>query len=574
MSIKKSCCLFLLLSLLGFHFLSNAQQIRRSEILGRVGDHSVTVSVAFHDSTEASVEFGVMPGVYTNSIPWQLFADTLPHEIILSGLLANQQYFYRLSFRVPGTTNAVFQPEHTFHTRRPSGETFTFLIQADPHMDNQTDTAIYSRCLQNQLEDNPDFMIDLGDFLMTDKLTNSAHVVPFDTIPYRCNLLRSYYEKTCHSVPLFIVMGNHEGEAGWLNNGTANNVAVWDAQQRKQYFPNPYPDGFFTGDTSNQPFVGQRQSYYSFEWGNALFVVIDPYWYTSVKPDSLHGWRWTLGADQYNWLRSTLQQSTATFKYVFAHHLVGGSPEGRGGTEYADFYEWGGNNIDSTPGFAANRPGWYKPIKDVLTENRVNIFFHGHDHFFDKQDKDCMVYQEVPQPSHPNFSNANVAAGYGYLSGLILPNSGHLRVTVAPTGTMVEYVRAYKAADETATRHNKDISATYFIGNVNCYDSTTAVSPVLWNSNYPEEIVYPNPFSTETKIEFEISNQQQLRITVLDMQGRLVRELLPQNLVRPGKYTIVWDGNDQNGNSLPAGNYIYNISSPEKIKSGKLVLSR
>ena len=69
MPINKPGKFLLLLSFLAVHFFSNAQQIRRSEILGRVGDHSVTVSVAFHDSTEASVEFGVMPGVYTNSIP-------------------------------------------------------------------------------------------------------------------------------------------------------------------------------------------------------------------------------------------------------------------------------------------------------------------------------------------------------------------------------------------------------------------------------------------------------------------------------------------------------------------------
>jgi hypothetical protein len=554
---------------------ASAQQIYRTELLGRPGDHSITLSIAFQGPTEASVEVGTVPGSYTSGTPWQLFPDSMPHEILVNGLQTDTRYYYRLSYRLPGTTNVLYQPERTFHTHRPPGATFTFVIQADPHMDNQTDTAVYSRCLQNQLDDAPDFMVDLGDFLMTDKLKNAAQVVPFDTIPYRCNLLRSYYEKTCHSVPLFITMGNHEGEAGWYLNGTANNMAVWDAQQRKQYFPNPFPDGFYVGDTSNVQFIGQRQSYYAWEWGNALFVVLDPYWYTTVKPDSLHGWRWTLGQVQYDWLRNTLQNSTATFKYVFSHHLVGGSPEGRGGTEYADFYEWGGNNIDSTDGFAVNRPGWYKPIKDVLTENRVNVFFHGHDHFFDKQQKDCMIYQEVPQPSHPNFSNANSAVAYGYLSGQLVPNSGHLRVTVSPTGTMVEYVRAYKASDETPTRHNKDISATYFIGNVNCYDSVSTSIPVLWNSDYADEIVYPNPFSDETRIRFSLKEQDEVNITVCDVQGRIVRKLLSGNPVRSGAYTVVWDGNDNAGEAVPGGTYIYRIESPRNgAMSGKLIVTR
>ena len=120
-------------------------------------------------------------------------------------------------------------------------------------------------------------------------------------------------------------------------------------------------------------------------------------------------------------LRATLESSKATFKFVFAHQLVGGDPQGRGGVERADYYEWGGKNLDGTDGWAANRPGWYKPIKDLLTENRVTIFFHGHDHFFDKQEKDCLVYQETPQPSLPNFTGPNQASQYGYLSGEILP---------------------------------------------------------------------------------------------------------------------------------------------------------
>jgi phosphodiesterase/alkaline phosphatase D-like protein len=87
--------------------------------------------------------------------------------------------------------------------------------------------------------------------------------------------------------------------------------------------------------------------YYCVGVGDALFVVLDPYWYTKPKPDSLTGWRWTLGKEQYDWLKSTLEQSTSTFKFVFMHQLVGGDKDGRGGTEYADKYEWGGNNLDA-----------------------------------------------------------------------------------------------------------------------------------------------------------------------------------------------------------------------------------
>ena len=34
-------------------------------------------------------------------------------------------------------------------------------------------------------------------------------------------------------------------------------------------------------------------------------------------------WNWTLGQQQYNWFKQTLQESTAKFKFVFSHQLVG-----------------------------------------------------------------------------------------------------------------------------------------------------------------------------------------------------------------------------------------------------------
>ena len=321
----------ILLALSFFFFLQkqiHAQQILRSEIIGKPTDQSISIKAMFADSADVYVEYGLSSGNYSFQSSTQTVADSLMLEIELNGLQVETQYYYRLRCRPAGNGSFTARPEHYFKTAKNPGSAFSFVIQADPHLDNQSDTAVYSRCLQNQLDDAPDFMIDLGDFLMTDKLKNGANVIPHDTIPYRCNLLSSYYEKTCHSVPLFIALGNHEGESGWNLNGTPNNIAVWGTQERQKYYLNPYPNNFYSGDTAHYNYVGQRGSYYAWNWGDALFIVLDPYWFTTTKPDSLHGWRWTLGKPQYDWLKSTLENSTAKFKFVFAHHIIGGDPDG------------------------------------------------------------------------------------------------------------------------------------------------------------------------------------------------------------------------------------------------------
>lgn len=570
---KKFVLFFLQLAVV---FMGKAQAVKHSEILGRPTDKSIVVQMFFTEDADMSVEYGISSGVYTSKTPFASFLAGEPAEVTINGLAPNTKYYYRVNCRKTGTSTVAYRPEFTFVTAKPQGAHFTFVVQADPHLDEQSDTGIYKLCLKNQLEDKPDFMIDLGDFLMSDKLADKTRKIPRDTVTYRCHLLRSYYELVNHSVPLYIALGNHEGESGWALNGTAQNVAIWGTLDRKKYFTNPAPDGFYSGDTTNHAFVGQRENYYSWTWGDAQFIVLDPYWYTKPKPDSLNGWRWSLGKTQYEWLKSTLEKSNSKFKFVFAHQLVGGDPDGRGGVEFADKYEWGGNNLDGSRGFENNRPGWYKPIKDLLKEHRVTVFFHGHDHFFAKQEKECLIYQEVPQPSHPNFANANQAKVYGYLEGQILPNSGHVRVSVAPEGVKVEYVRTYLPKNESASRHNKDVSASYYIGATNCYDSMSAsVIPILWNSQYSDEIAYPNPFEKETTIAFNVPQDQNLSVQISNANGQLIKSLIPNQMIKKGSYKVIWNGTNEKGVEMNSGMYFYSIQSNQKeVSSGKIILNR
>ncbi|MBL7998614.1 MAG: metallophosphoesterase [Candidatus Kapabacteria bacterium] len=554
----------------------HAQSLLHTEILGRPTDTGITVQLLFAEPAELRVQYGTSSGNYSDSSDWKRVQADEAVFVELRGLQPNSPYVYRVNYRKQGAGTFSSLPERRFHTQRRKGSAFRFTVQADPHCDEQSDTSLYRICLQNQLADSPDFMIDLGDVIMSDKLKNSSGKVTRDTINKRTHFMRSYYETSCHSIPLFLALGNHEGECGWLNNGTPENIAVWNTLERTKYFPNPLPDGFYSGDTTTYPFVGRRSGYYSWTWGDALFIVLDPYWFTKPKPDSLNGWRWTLGKAQYDWLKRTLETKTCTFTFVFAHQLVGGDPDGRGGVEFADKYEWGGKNLNGTDGFAQNRPGWYKPLKDLFTEHRVTIFFHGHDHFFAKQDKNCLVYQLTPQPSHPNFSGAGQADDYGYFEGQILPNSGHLRVSVSPQAATVEYVRAYIPQNETSARKNKDVAATYTIGARNCYDSMMTSVPVLWNAAYTDELIYPNPSAGVFTIRFTVAESQHITITVYDAQGKTVRCIMNDMPVADGEFTVFWDGRNSSSEQMPAGTYTYVVRSAErgKVSSGTMVLVR
>lgn len=425
-------------------------------ILGRPTNSSVTMSILFDQNAEVYLEYGTSAGSYTVRTSAIAAAKDTPLEIDLVNLLSDTKYFYRVKYRSDRSLSPfIAGQEHSFHTARPSGSTYSFAVEADPHLDLNSDSAAYALTLKNILAANPDFLLDLGDTFFSEK----QPVVDQTVITDRHVLYRSFFGISCHSIPLYLVLGNHEGESGWLLNGTANSIPVMASNTRKLYYPNPFPDSFFSGNSREEPFVGLRENYYSWEWGDALFIVIDPYWYTTVKQD----WGWTLGTDQYNWFKNVITTSDAKFKFIFCHQLVGGyTKDARGGSEYAHLFEMGGSNPDGTWGFDINRPGWGKPLHTLMKENNATIFFHGHDHFYGKQEKDGVVYQEVPQPSTRNITTLS-ASQYGYVEGVFLPGRGYLLVTVSDQNVKVEYRGTFLPSEENGSRRNGDVIASYAI---------------------------------------------------------------------------------------------------------------
>jgi hypothetical protein len=167
------------------------------------------------------------------------------------------------------------------------------------------------------------------------------------------------------------------------------------------------------------------------------------------KPRELDFWSWTLGEAQYDWLQSTLQRSRAAYKFVFIHHLVGGvDKDTRGGVAIAPYYEWGGLDNKGVNEFAARRPGWPMPIKDLLQKYQVDVVFHGHDHFYAREQLGGVIYQLVPQPGRPKARvSPGEAAAWGYTTGTILPSPGFLSVQVTPQAATVSLVQSGAVVD-------------------------------------------------------------------------------------------------------------------------------
>ena len=325
-------------------------------ILGKPTNNSISMNLFTPDQNgTVSVSYGTTSGSYSNTTTPVTLAIATPLMINLTGLNTDSQYYYKLNFQ-PSSGNASQTPEYQFHTARNIGQSFTFTIQADSHLDANSSFNDQSNCvpdvylqtLSNIAGDKPDFHIDVGDTFMTEKFwtygclanqtapsgqgtpwTNATSQDPANTrsqVQARYQWELPHFGAIAKSIPLFLVNGNHDAELGWLLS-QASSLPNWAAEARTQYYNNPSPNSFYTGEAPTTILsVSKASAYYSWKWGDALFVALDPFW-NSSSTSSGDIWNMSLGVTQYKWLQSTLAANAGMkYKFIFMHNLVGGMP--------------------------------------------------------------------------------------------------------------------------------------------------------------------------------------------------------------------------------------------------------
>ena len=476
--------LFLFVLLMGGVSVANAATtitFSGEELLGIPTDSSITINIVPDSDIVYFYEYGTSSGAYSHQTSQFSAEGGEPHEITISGLSANTEYFYRMQYNY-NNTGWVERVEHSFMTQRNRGESFTFTIISDSH-------AMYNASYQNAvteiIADDPDFHFDLGDTFMTDGTTSQSVV----NSTYLAQRELAYIGGIGQTSPIFLASGNHENEEGWNLDDTFS-IALASIQARKAYYPTPIESDFYTGNQDplaaiNEAIYGDdlREDYYAWEWGDALFVVIDPFQYTMTNPygsmagegndDPASGdrWNWSLGDIQFEWLKGVLSSSNAKYKFVFSHHMLGGTTEYvRGGAVPAHMFEWGGYNANGTTwGFDSERPGWGdETIHQMFIDYGVSAYFHGHDHQYAYEVRDDIVYLSMPRPSTGlDFNYYSTSNTY---TQVVMASPGYLRVTVTPEITTAEYVSSSNMSgtvNHTFTMEPNEVEETGILGDVN-----------------------------------------------------------------------------------------------------------
>jgi len=84
--------------------------------------------------------------------------------------------------------------------------------------------------------------------------------------------------------------------------------------------------------------------------------------------------------------------------------------------------------------------------------------------------------------------------------------------------------------------------------------------------------IYPNPFSTATRIKYRITSKSRTDVSVYDINGRKVKTLINKTQ-QPGFYSIVWDGSDNNNNLIHKGMYFITIQTKKGTYTKRIIFS-
>lgn len=85
----------------------------------------------------------------------------------------------------------------------------------------------------------------------------------------------------------------------------------------------------------------------------------------------------------------------------------------------------------------------------------------------------------------------------------------------------------------------------------------------------------PNPFNPRTSMVIDVpSGEDRVSLTIYDARGRIVRRLLDGAVVVAGRTSVVWDGADDRGRSVPSGVYHFRLTSETATTVQKGVLVR
>lgn len=318
LSVALAACGFL------FAGAANAAVLTRGPYLQTQTSEGVIVCWRSDTAANSVVRVGTDPD--NLSLTFTNTSVSTDHSVRVTGLAAQTRYYYSV-----GSSSEVLSrtPDNTFLTSPVTGNRTPFRVWAigDAGTGTSNQAAVY-QAYRHFTGDNPThFWLQLGD---------NAYSLGTDA-QYQTNMFNMYPQLLCQSTT-WPVFGNHDGYSANSSTQTGAYYSIFRLPTQAQ------AGGIASG----------TEAYYSFDYGNAHFVVLDS------TESSL-----AVGGPMYNWLEADLQANSADWLIIAWHHGA---------------YSRGSHNSDSDSFMTAMR----RNFVPLVESHGVDLVLSGHSHSYER----------------------------------------------------------------------------------------------------------------------------------------------------------------------------------------------
>ena len=314
--------LFILLGLLTP--IAWGQSITRGPYLQQQTDQSIIVRWRTDVATDSVVRFGTSSASLNQSSSEP--GSTMEHTVLVNGLSPATEYFYSI-----GNSAGTIAGDASYHfgTSPVPGDAATTRVWVigDSGTANSNARAVRDAFKTWSASQPADFMLMLGDNAYNDGTDVEYQNAVFDTYP---ELLRQ--------LPVWPTLGNHDGHSADSGTQTGPYYEIFDLPKLAE-----------AGGQSSF-----TEAYYSFDYGNIHFVVLDSY-------DSDR----STGGNMLQWLESDLALNDKPWLIGVWHHPP---------------YTKGSHNSDTEGGLIDMRQN----ALPILEAWGVDLVMTGHSHTYER----------------------------------------------------------------------------------------------------------------------------------------------------------------------------------------------
>jgi len=315
--------------------------VDRGSYLQMITPDSAIIRWQTATASNSQVNFGIDAGNLSNAISDNTVS--FQHEILLDGLNPDTTYYYNV-----GSTSAVWSSgsDHFFKTQPNVGSASPTRIWVigDSGTGSQEQKDVFSGYQKYTGSTYTDLWLMLGDNAYTNG-TDAEYQAGFFTI----------YPSLLHQTVVWPTLGNHDGYSVDTPTGTG-----------------PYYDIFtLPKDDKMGGYPSGTESYYSYNYGNIHFIVLDSFDMDRSITASMAEWL-------ENDLTDTENDASADWIIAYWHHPP--YSNGSHNSDSSDGHDGSSTGIDSFNAMIQMREN----ILPILEQHGVDLVLTGHSHSYER----------------------------------------------------------------------------------------------------------------------------------------------------------------------------------------------